>query len=339
MRIALDAMGGDYAPDPVVRGACEAVDAMPDVEVVLVGDRQKIESELGAVNGRRSALSVFHCTQAVGMNEKPTEALRRKRDSSIVRCWELMAAREVDAVVSAGNTGAVVAAGLRTKLFLKGVKRPGIAIVFPSLRGPCVLIDVGANPNCKPEHLYQYGVMGSIYARHILEIADPTIGLMNIGSEDIKGNELVRETHALFEGSHLCEQFRGNLEGGDLHRGVCHVVVCDGFVGNVVLKVCEGVLEMALRITAQEVLGRLDREKHLAQEALSELTQRYDYSEFGGAPLLGIDGICIICHGSSGARAIRNAIKVATTFANQQLNTLIVEELQKTFQAAVADHQ
>jgi glycerol-3-phosphate acyltransferase PlsX len=338
MRIALDAMGGDYAPGPIVQGACEAVDALPGIEVVLVGDRDKIEAELGAASSRPAALQVFHCTQSVGMEEKPTEALRRKRDSSVVRCWELMAAREVDAVVSAGNTGAVVAAGLRTKLFLKGVKRPGIAIVFPSLRGPCVLLDVGANPSCKPEHLYQYGVMGSIYAHHILGVATPTVGLMNIGAEDIKGNELVRETHALFEASHLAGQYKGNVEGGDLHRGASDVVVCDGFVGNVVLKVCEGVLEMLLKTTAQEVLGRLNGERHLAQAAFSELAQRYDYSEFGGAPLLGIDGICIICHGTSGSRAIRNALKVATTFANRQLNTLIVEELQKTSsQAAVAD--
>jgi glycerol-3-phosphate acyltransferase PlsX len=338
MRIALDAMGGDYAPGPIVQGACEAVDALPGIEVVLVGDRDKIEAELGAPAGRHASLKVFHCTQSVGMEEKPTEALRRKRDSSVVRCWELMAAREVDAVVSAGNTGAVVAAGLRTKLFLKGVKRPGIAIVFPSLRGPCVLLDVGANPSCKPEHLYQYGVMGSIYAHHILGVATPTIGLMNIGAEDIKGNELVRETHALFEASHLAGQYKGNVEGGDLHRGASDVVVCDGFVGNVVLKVCEGVLEMLLKTTAQEVLGRLNGERHLAQAAFNDLAQRYDYSEFGGAPLLGIDGICIICHGSSGSRAIRNALKVATTFANRQLNTLIVEQLQKTSsQAAVAD--
>lgn len=337
MRIAVDAMGGDHAPGPIVQGACEALAALPGVELVLVGDRQQIESHLAELNGRYPEPEIIHSAEAVGMHEKPLEALRKKRDNSIARCWQLMAERRIDALVSAGNTGAVVAAGLRTKLFLKGIKRPGIAVVLPTLRGPCVVVDVGANPNCKSEHLFQYGVMGSLYAKHVLNVPTPAIGLMNIGSEDIKGNDLVRETHALFESSHLRPQFIGNVEGRDLHRGVSDVVVCDGFVGNVVLKVCEGVVGMVLKASAEAVLGNLNHEREIAKNAFGELQQRYDYSEFGGAPLLGIDGICIICHGSSGSRAIHNAVRVASTFADSQLNGLIVEALQGAPKLAVID--
>jgi glycerol-3-phosphate acyltransferase PlsX len=336
MRIAVDAMGGDHAPGPVVEGACQALGALPGVEIILVGDRARVESHLSEQNGRHPEPEIVHCAEAVGMDEKPLEALRKKRDNSIARCWHLMAEGKADAVVSAGNTGAVVAAGLRTKLFLKGVKRPGIAVVFPTLRGPCVVVDVGANPNCRSEHLFQYGVMGALYAKHVLNLANPTIGLMNIGSEDIKGNDVVRETHALFEASSLRSQFVGNVEGRDVYRGTSDVVVCDGFVGNVVLKVCEGMVEMVLKTTAEAVVSRLAQERETAAAAFHALQQRYDYSEFGGAPLLGIDGICIICHGSSGARAIRNAIRVASTFADSQLNGRIVEALQGTPSPLVA---
>jgi glycerol-3-phosphate acyltransferase PlsX len=335
MRIALDAMGGDHAPREIVHGAVDAVESLPDVEVVLVGNRRQIEAELGSANGRLPNLEIFHCEQAVGMDEKPTVALRKKRDSSIARCWSLLAERSVDAIVSAGNTGAVVAHGRVTRLFLKGVRRPALAVVLQSLRGPCVFLDVGANPHCKPEHLYQYGVMGSIYAEHILKVAEPSVALMNVGAEEAKGNDLVRETHRLFRQSKLASRFVGNVEGRDLHLGTADVVVCDGFVGNVVLKACEGMVEMVLKSAAEELLSRVQTERPAVQAAFEELRRRYDYSEFGGAPLLGMDGICIICHGSSGARAIRKAIEVAANFANDQLNELIVAELAGVAKPAV----
>jgi glycerol-3-phosphate acyltransferase PlsX len=262
------------------------------------------------------------------MEETPVLALRRKPDNSISRCWQLLAEHKVSAIVGAGNTGAMVAGGLRLRRFLKNVRRPGIAAVMPTLRGPCVILDVGANVSPKPEHLFQYGVMGSIFARHILQREQPTIGLMNVGSEEQKGHDLAKETHALFNGSHLRDQFVGNIEGRDIHRGASDVVVTDGFVGNVVLKVCEGVFDFVMKMAAREILESLSAERALAQHALQNLVDRYDYSSQGGALLLGIDGICIICHGSSGDKAIKNALGVAAKYAKSGINDIIVQELE-----------
>jgi glycerol-3-phosphate acyltransferase PlsX len=211
---------------------------------------------------------------------------------------------------------------------LQNVRRPGIAAIMPTLKGPCVLIDVGANVSPKPEHLFQYGVMGSIFARQILQRPQPAIGLMNVGSEEQKGHDLAKETHALFNASPLRGQFIGNVEGRDIQKGAVDVVVCDGFVGNVVLKTSEGVFEFSMKMAFQEVLGALDVEREKAKKALEALVSRYDYSAFGGAPLLGIDGVCIICHGSSGDRAIKNALGVAASYARAHLNELIVKELE-----------
>jgi glycerol-3-phosphate acyltransferase PlsX len=328
MRIALDAMGGDHAPGPIVAGALQAVAADPELRVVLVGDQAKIESLVTQDIADSSRIDLFHCTQVVGMEETPVVALRKKPDNSISRCWQLLAQGKVDGIVSAGNTGAMVAGGLFLKRFLKNISRPGIATIMPTLKGPSILLDVGANVSPKAEHLYQYGVMGSIFARHILQRQRPTIGLLNVGSEEAKGNELAKETHALFNASPLREQFVGNIEGRDINRGTADVIVCDGFVGNVVLKVCEGVFDFLMKVTYKEIVESLDVEKAKAAKALQSLVDRYDYSEFGGAPLLGIDGICIICHGSSGDRAIKNALAVAAKYARARLNELIVKELE-----------
>ncbi len=337
MRIALDAMGGDYAPAPIVAGAVQAVTEDPQLQVVLVGDQAQIEACLQQENAPRDRLEVFHSSQVITMEEAPVVALRKKPDNSISRCWQLLAERKVDAIVSAGNTGAMVAGGLRLKRFLKNVRRPGIAAVMPTQRGPCVMIDVGANVSPKAVHLFQYGVMGSIFARHILQRDKPSIGLMNVGSEEQKGTDLARETHALFNGSPLRESFVGNVEGRDIHRGAADVIVCDGFVGNVVLKCCEGVFEFVMKMTFQEVLGALNAERKLAQQALQNLVNRYDYHEHGGAPLLGIDGICIICHGSSKDRAIKNALAVAARYARSKLNETIVQELEANPQTGTED--
>ena len=336
MRIALDAMGGDHAPGPIVAGALQAVVQDPELKVVLVGDRAQVQPCLPDDSKGLDRVEIFHCTQVVGMEESPVVALRKKPDNSISRCWQLLAEHKVDAIVSAGNTGAMVAGGLRLRLFLKNVRRPGIAAVMPTLKGPCVLLDVGANVNPKPEHLFQYGVMGTIFARYILQREQPTIGLLNVGSEEQKGHDLARDTHALFNGSPLKEQFIGNIEGRDINKGACDVIVTDGFVGNIVLKVCEGVFDFVMKMAGKELLTALNTERRQAQQALQALVDRYDYSEHGGAPLLGIDGICIICHGSSGDRAIKNALGVAATYARAKLNELIVKELEAS-PAAVAD--
>src|SRR5256885_2059274 len=278
MDIALDAMGGDHAPGPIVAGALQAVAGNPDLRVVLVGDRSQVEPHLG---GAPERVELFHCTQVVTMEESPVLALRKKPDNSISRCWQLLAEHKVEAIVSAGNTGAMVAGGLRLRLFLKNVRRPGIAAVMPTLKGPCVLLDVGANVSPKPEHLFQYGVMGSIFARHILQREEPSIGLMNVGSEEAKGHDLAKETHALFNSSPLRERFIGNVEGRDINKGVCDVIVTDGFVGNVVLKVCEGVFDFVMRMAGQELAGTLQNEKHLGQQAIMNLAKRYVYHEHG----------------------------------------------------------
>jgi glycerol-3-phosphate acyltransferase PlsX len=327
MRIALDAMGGDHAPGPIVAGAVQAVQAEPELQVVLVGDQGQVEPLLPHGEAR-ARLSLFHCTQVVGMDEKPVEALRRKPDNSIKRCWELLATGKVEGIVSAGNTGAMVAGGHFLKRFLKGVLRPGIAAVLPTEHGPCVLLDVGANVNAKPEHLFQYGIMGAIYAQHILQVAEPKIGLMNIGEEEAKGHDLARDSHVLFNQSGVKGMFVGNVEGRDIHKGVADVVVCDGFVGNVVLKYSEGVFEFLMRVVHDEMLVPLTTERDRTEQAWRELANRYDYSTYGGAPLLGIDGACIICHGASGDRAIKNALLVAARYARSHLNDIIVRELE-----------
>jgi len=329
MQLALDAMGGDHAPDVIVAGAVQAVAADPQLRVVLVGDRARIEPHLQADPGVRGRIEIFHCSQSIGMEESPVLALRQKPDNSISRCWQLLGERKVEAVVSAGNTGAMIAAGFRLRLFLKGVRRPGIAAVMPTFKGPSVVVDVGANVNPKPEHLYQYGVMGAIFAKHILKRDNPKIGLLNIGSEEQKGHDLAKDTHALFNASPLKAQFFGNVEGRDINKGDCDVIVTDGFVGNVVLKVSEGVFDFVMKMAAKELLGGLRAERDKAQLALQALINRYDYHEHGGAPLLGIDGICIICHGSSSDKAIKNALGVAARYGSARLNALIVEELAK----------
>jgi glycerol-3-phosphate acyltransferase PlsX len=333
MRIALDAMGGDFAPGPIVAGAVEAAHDLPETTVVLVGDAERIEAELiKTPDAPRDRLQVVHASQSVGMDEKPVEALRKKRDNSISRCWGLMAAGDVQAVVSAGNTGAMVASALfNAKMFLPGIRRPGIAAIFPSHQGPIVIIDVGANMNAKAEDLYQYGIMGAIYAEEILGVTAPRIGLLNVGAEDEKGTDLTKATRALYQESLWANRFIGNIEGRDIYEGHARVVICDGFVGNVLLKAGEGAVEFLFAMLKEELallMPNLPMEVgQLVGGSLKRLKNRFEYEEFGGAPLLGIRGACIICHGSSGSRAIKNAVRVAATMAEDRLNAKIIEQL------------
>ncbi len=329
MRIALDAMGGDHGAAPNVEGAVSALAEQPELEVVLVGDRSELSQlvEKSGYSGDR--LSIEESEGVAEMHEKPVEALRKKPNCSIAVCWKLMAARSVDAVVSAGSTGAVVAAGLRTRLFLKGVKRPGIAVALPTIKGRSLLLDVGANPAARAEHLYQYAVMGSLYAQAILGVESPRIGLMNIGSEEGKGNELYKETHALLAKSRISDSYVGNVEGRGLYAGEADVLICEGFVGNVVLKVSEGMADFLFKAIPPEIVGRLDAEKPLAVQAFQEVGRRFQYNEEGGAPLLGIDGTCIICHGSSDSRAIRNALRGSAKLSDRDINSKIVEQLRE----------
>jgi glycerol-3-phosphate acyltransferase PlsX len=326
MRVALDAMGGDLAPCEITRGAALAMRNLPDVELVLVGDEKILHDELRR-EGNPERVTVFHASQAVGMNERGAEVLRKKPDSSIVRAVELVVRKEAHAVVSAGNTGAVVAASTLLMGLLPGVKRPGIAITFATQSRLSTIIDVGANINCKPVHLLQYGAMAGVYNRCISHAASPTVGLLNIGQEDEKGTSLVKETHDLLKGSHL--NFVGNIEGRDIHKGVCDVVVCEGFVGNVILKATEGLAEYLLSTILKEISRAGLDSSHPVYRSAIELKRQNDYSEYGGAPLLGVNGITIICHGSSDAKAIFNAVRAACDFEKLHLNQDIVQELKR----------
>ena len=327
MRLALDAMGGDFGPPPNVGGALRALAAAPDLSITLVGDQAQLDPLLAAADSPRDRLTVLHSPDAVGMKEKPVEAFRKKPDNSIAVSWKLLVTKQVDGLVSAGNTGAVVAGGLFSKRFLKGVRRPGIAALMPTAKGKTVVLDVGANVFPKPSHLLQYGVMGSVYARAVLGVERPTIGLMNVGEEEGKGHDLVNKTYELFRNSPLAGQFVGNVEGRDIHRGACDVIVTDGFVGNVILKQAEGAFELLMGLVAKEVVGALSAEREVGAAALKQLIAKLHHSTAGGAPLLGIDGVCVICHGSSDERAIAGALATAATAVRAKVNDQISAEI------------
>ena len=323
MRLAIDAMGGDYAPREVVRGAVAARDALPEDEIILVGDQEAIRRELQAAGASADRLTIVHATQLVGMADPPVEAIRKKPDSSMRRATELMSRGQADAVVSAGNTGAFVAAAHMVVKRLPGVRRPGISVVFPTFHGPVVLIDVGANVDSRPIHLLQYGLMANLYAHKVIGIENPRIGILSIGEEDEKGNMLAIEARRLLEKAPL--NFCGNAEGRDIFEGRFDVIVCDGFVGNIVLKCIEGLVSNMFQVIMQEFKCLDPKAAAPLGPVLKELQRRHDAEEYGGAPLLGVDGVVIICHGNSRARAIANATRAAATCARQQVNRMIVE--------------
>lgn len=329
MRIAVDAMGGDHAPLAVVQGALAYARQTADDRVILVGDRARVEPLLAQEGGASLRnVSVHHASQVVKFTDSATDALRKKPDSSIAVAVGLVKAGEADAFVSAGHTGACVATSAFAFGTLGNAKRPGIAVPLPSESTPCVLIDVGANIYCKPLHLFQYGVMASIYARRILKVEKPRVGLLSIGEEEHKGNELTLATRELFARSNL--HFKGNAEGRDLWNGSFDVVVCEGFAGNALLKSAEGLGEMCLRMCEGEVASALagTASPETWKPALEKLKARIDYAQYGGAPLLGVDGITIISHGRSDARAIANAIRAAADAARQGLTAAMAKELE-----------
>jgi glycerol-3-phosphate acyltransferase PlsX len=325
MRVAVDAMGGDKAPDEIVRGAVRALELDPDLSVMLVGDEEVVRASLGRTGGSQDRCSVRHASQVVEMGESPVDALRQKPDTSVQRAVEAMRAGDVDAFVSAGDTGGVVAAATMFARRLKGVKRHGIAIRVPTKRGMSLLMDVGANIHCKPIHLVQYGIMARVYAQELLGIPHPTVGLLSVGEEALKGNELVKKTRDLL--SHTDLLFVGNVEGQSIFEGCADVVVCDGFVGNVILKVAEGLAETILHTIMAEV--KQEENPGRLAELLKGMKSRLDYNSAGGAPLLGVEGSVIICHGRSGATAIANAIAVANEFSKSPVNQRIVEDVDK----------
>ena len=327
MRIAIDGMGGDLAPRPIVDGTVMAAREF-DYELVLVGDKTILRRELSRYRRYPDNIRIEHASEAITMDEPPAVSVRRKRNSSIAVGIELMKRGEVDAFISAGNTGAVVCSATLSLGLLPGIERPGISIVFPTFMGVSMMIDVGANIDPRPIHLLHYGIMGDAYSKYILGKPEPKIGLLSIGKEASKGTDFVKETHKLLDESKL--NFIGNIEGQDAFTGRCDVVLCDGFVGNVVLKVAEGIgsaitnlMKRQLRNRPLAKLGAI-----LSKPAFMKLWKDLDYTEYGGAPLLGVDGRVIISHGSSTAKAIKNAIRRGAEFKENELNERIIEELE-----------
>jgi glycerol-3-phosphate acyltransferase PlsX len=310
MRVALDAMGGDHAPREIVAGAANAVRDL-GVEVILVGPGDRVREEVQRLGTPAAGLRVVDAPEVIGMAEAPAMALRRKRRSSIGIALDLVRRGEADAMVSAGNTGAVMASALLTLRPIEGIDRPAIGAVLPTLRGRVIMLDAGANVDCRPKHLLQFAVMGSVYAARVLGVDAPRVALLSNGEEDTKGNELVIRAAELLRRSGL--RFIGNVEGRGVFAGDADVVVCDGFVGNVVLKFGEG-LAVGIFSLLREELSRgllVKLGVALARPRLRALALRLDHAEYGGAPLLGVDGICIVSHGSSKARAVRNAVALA----------------------------
>ena len=322
--IAVDAMGTDRAPKPEVEGAILAV-RQHDVQIVLVGPVDQIRAELRQhASVPREAVHIVPATEVIGMHEKAAQAVRAKRDSSMRVGLRLVREGKASGFITAGNTGAAMASAKMVLGTLPGVHRPALAVVFPTAKSTAsIMLDVGANVDSKPQHLEQWAVMGGIYFRSIFGEENPRVGLLSIGEEESKGNELTRRAHQLFK--QLPLNFVGNVEGRDLYNGNVDVIVCDGFIGNVALKVSEGLAEMVRDTLKESLNATLTRQVGflLARRAFEDFKKRLDYSEYGGAPMLGIKGVCMVSHGSSNARAIKNAIRVAAEFVELDVNAKI----------------
>lgn len=326
MKIAVDAMGGDYAPQEIVKGSVEAARAFK-VGVVLVGDEKRIKEELARHGGGNLDITVVHASEVIEMGEPPAVALRKKKDSSIVVGTRLVKEKQADAIVSAGSTGAAMGAALLGLGRIKGIDRPAIASIIPTLKGRTLLLDVGANAESKPSNLLQFGIMGQIYAKEIMGCREPKVALLNIGAEETKGNELYLEAYRLLKNSNL--NFIGNIEGRDITSGVADVVVADGFTGNVVLKFGEGLARDLMTMIKEELRKNIFVKigAALVFTQAKGLRKKIDYAETGGALLLGVNGVCIIGHGSSQARAITNAIRVAKECVERQVVQCIRESV------------
>lgn len=329
MKIAIDAMGGDHAPQAVVAGVVSAAREKPEGrDLILVGCEDKISQELTRLDAKGlSNISIVHSSQVVAMDESPVMAVRKKKDSSIMKATTLVKEGQADAIVTAGNTGAVVIATRIKWRFLPGVKRPAIAMIMPSPGGVFVILDVGATPECEPSYLFQFALMGSIYAKYVLNIKRPKVGMLSLGAEESKGTELTKGTVKLLQGYKGQFDFVGNIEGNDLFSSKTNVIICDGYVGNVVLKVCERLAGVLQYLAKEEImksfwakLGGL-----FMKPALKRLARKLHYAEYGGAPLLGVNGTCIICHGRSSSQAIKQAINVAEYMIINDINKRIVE--------------
>jgi len=329
MRIAVDAMGGDRAPDEMVKGCVEALNAFKDhdIEIILVGQQQVIDNLLQDYDYDKSRLHIEDALEVISNDEKPVNAIKKKRNSSMMVGLQLLKEKKTEAFISAGNTGALMAGALLKVGRIEGIDRPALAPIIPTVKGASLLVDAGANIGCKAEHLMQFAVMGSVYMEKVLNIPSPRVGLVNVGEEETKGNDIIQEAYTLIKATHL--NFIGNIEARDIPAGKADVIVCDGFVGNVILKLLEGIASSLFEILKQDILKswRAKLGALLLMPTLKGLMKEWDYAEYGGALLLGIDGLIIKAHGSSDASAIKNAIKQAEIFVSKDVLSQIRNEI------------
>ena len=327
MKIAVDAMGGDFAPTEVVQGALLAAQERADLDLILVGDKDQVGATLDRLGGMPGRVTVRHATQVIGMDEHPAQAVRRKRDSSLVVAGLMVRDREADGTFSAGNTGAAMTIATLDIGRIPGVERPAIATTLPTLKGRTLLLDAGANVDCSPQNLIQFALLGAIYAERVMGIPNPSVGLLNIGSEEAKGNELTKETYQRLKSVPI--NFVGNVEGKDVFEHAVDVVVCDGFAGNVLLKSAEGLGELIFDLLQREIDAdpRISGALEDFAPIFRRLMQRVHYSEFGGAPLLGVNGVSFIGHGRSNAKAIASGIQAAALAADSDYVQAIREAL------------
>jgi len=326
LKIVVDAMGGDYAPQAVIAGVVDAVKEL-DVQIVLVGVQQQVEAELSKYEYPKERVEIFHAPEVVAMDDPATVTIRKKRNSSISLGVELLKNEEYKAFVSAGNTGAVVAASTVILGMMPGAERPGIGLVIPTLKKFSFLIDVGANADPKPQHLLQYALMADVYAREVLGVENPRVGLLNIGEEATKGTDFVKETHKMM--AERIKNFIGNIEANEIFSGKCDCIISDGFVGNVVIKVSESLMESAGALMKREIVKSplAMFGAFLMKKKLQHIKRYADYTEYGGAPLLGVNGIVMISHGRSSPKAIKNAIKAAMREAEHNILACMVREI------------
>lgn len=323
IKIAVDGFGGDYAPEQIVAGCLQAAD-ISKIRILLTGDKKILEP---LINGRPGCdlIEIVHASEQIGMEEAPIEAIRNKKDSSLVVAANLVKQKKAAALISAGNTGACMTASLLNIGRVKGIERPAITCLMPTLKGVCLIVDAGANVDCKPKYLLQFAQMGSLYAERVLAVSKPRIGLLNIGEEPNKGNDLSQKSYQLLANSGL--NFLGNIEGRDISQGEVDVVVCDGFVGNILIKFAEGLGSALFTMLKTEFMQSTFRKiaASVLRPGLKNIARKMDYTEYGGAPLLGVNGVVIIAHGTSNQKAIYNAIRVAKTAADNQVVQSIAE--------------
>lgn len=328
IRIAVDAMGGDYAPGEVVKGAVAAIKEKSDIKIILVGDEDAIKAELKELSYNQGQIEIVPASEVISCEETPVEAIRAKKDSSLVKAMKMVKEKEADAVISAGSTGAVLVGGQVIAGKIRGIKRAPLATLIPTLKGVSLLIDCGANVDARPEHLVQFAQMGSLYMEHVVGVKEPKVSLVNIGAEEAKGNALVKETYPKLKELDTIN-FAGNVEPRDIFYGAADVVLCEAFVGNVILKLAEGLsgalvsaIKEGMMSSARSKMGAL-----LVKPALKDTLKRFDASEYGGAPLLGLNGLVVKMHGNSKAKEVKTAIGQCISFMEQGINEKIREQL------------